>query len=95
MNYVREKNPFFLPALLMTLIPIVAGVRYYTGSGMFFTYELASVLRFLMFTTPFAAIFLSVAGKVHAEKRQKTFIGCIFCLVLLILEIVGFICYLS
>ena len=73
MNYhYREENPFFLPALIFTLIPIV------------FFFVLFSYLILIILGV---AIILSVAGLIAALIRNKRFIGCVCCLVLSVLEI--------
>lgn len=71
----KEKNPFFIPALIMTLI-IPAGIAF----GEFFEVFL------FMFVTPFAAFILSFVGLVIAKKLHARYIGCVFCFVLSILE---------
>ena len=91
----EKKNPFFLPALIMTLIPVVIFVCYYADIARYFPDAMAHLLLFLMFTAPFAAIFLSVAGLYAAGKLQEPFIGCVCCLILVFLEILGFLSYLS
>lgn len=91
----ENRNPFFLPALIMTLIPVVVFVNYYADIAKYFPDALANLLLFLMFTAPFAAIFLSVAGLYDAGKLQEPFIGCVCCLILVFLEILGFMSYLS
>jgi ATP/ADP translocase len=101
MNNQKEKNPFFLPALIATLFPVIIFVLYYANVGRYFNDMLGildalkKLLSFLLFCTPFAAIFLSIAGLVDARKLQEPFIGCLCCLILVFLEILGFLSYLS
>ncbi|MBP5775298.1 MAG: hypothetical protein J6W36_06340 [Clostridiales bacterium] len=94
MNNPREKNPFFLPALIATFIPAVifavtlAGA--YLPSGIRFFGPMDNLLFFLMFASPFVSIILSVAGLVDARKLQEPFIGCLLCLVLSLLVLCSF-----
>lgn len=76
-----EKNPLFLPALILTLIPVVIFVFAYLGSFKYRNDAMTDLLFFLMFTAPFAAIILSVVGLVDARKLQEPIIGCVFCLI--------------
>ena len=76
MNYYdNEKNPLFLPALIVTLIPIV------------FFFGLLMSGGYLLLIIPCVAFILSVAGLIAALIRNKRFIGCLCCLVLSVLEI--------
>ena len=70
----REKNPFFLPSFIMVIIPVVL-LFVFMGRG-----------YLMIFVTPYVALILSVAGLITALNRSKRFIGCVFCLVLSILE---------
>ena len=70
----REKNPFFLPALIVILFPVVLFVLHLDGV-------------YLFWVTPYVALVLSFAGLVTALVYQKRFAGCVFCLVLSILEL--------
>lgn len=94
MNNPREKNPFFLPALIAALIPAViftvtlAGA--YLPGGIRFFGPMDNLLFFLMFAGPFVSIIISVAGLVDARKLQEPFIGCFLCLVLSLLELASF-----
>ena len=94
MNNEKEKNPFFLPALLTALIPAViftvtlAGA--YLPGGIRFFGPMDNLLFFLMFASPFVAIILSVAGLVYARRLQESFIRCFLCLVLSLLELASF-----
>ena len=81
-----EKNPLFLPALILTLIPVVIFVFAYSGSFKYRNDAMTDLLFFLMFTAPFAAIILSVVGLVDARKLQEPIIGCVFSLFLLFLK---------
>ncbi len=75
MNNFKEKNPFFLPALIAALIPAVifavtlAGAYLPSGVIRFFG-PMVNLLFFLMFAGPFVSIILSVAGLVDARKLQ-------------------------
>ena len=89
-----EKNPFFIPALIATLIPLVIfvflfAVSCYTNAGghIYLPDALGSLLIFLVCVAPFAAIILSVAGLVGARKLQEPFIGCLCCLISTLLEV--------
>jgi len=90
----REKNPFFIPALIAALIPAVifavtlAGA--YLPGGIRFLGPMDNLLFFLMFASPFVSIILSVAGLVDARKLQEPFIGCLLCLVLSLLVLCSF-----
>ena len=99
MNNVREENPFFLPALIATLIPaVIFAVSLacdYLPYGKYIIEPIWNLLSFLMFTAPFAAIFFSVVGLVDARKLQEPFIGCVCCLVLTLLEALFFLCWLN
>ena len=94
MNNPREKNPFFMPALIAALIPAVifavtlAGA--YLPGGIRFFGPMDNLLFFLMFAGPFVSIILSVAGLVDARKLQEPFIGCLLCLVLSLLVLCSF-----
>ena len=79
----RDKNPFFLPALIAALF-FPAGILF----GGFFGLDI------LMLVTPYVALILSIAGLVTAIIWQKRFIGFVFCLVLSIFGIL-FPVYLS
>ena len=94
MNNEKEKNPFFMPALIAALIPAVifavtlAGA--YLPGGIRFFGPMDNLLFFLMFAGPFVSIIISVAGLVDARKLQEPFIGCFLCLVLSLLELCSF-----
>ena len=70
-----EKNPFFIPALIATLI---LPVGFF---GLLFSFGYA------IFLFPIAAIILSCVGLVIAKKLQARYLGCLLCLFLSILEI--------
>ena len=75
----REKNPLFLPALFVTLIPgIFLSVLF--GFGYL-------LLVYLLLVIPSVAVLLSVSGIVYGLSRDKRFIGCVFCLVLSVLKL--------
>jgi len=76
----REKNPIFFPALIAALL-LPAGV-------------LCGDFGLWMLVTPFAALILSLVGLVISKKLQARFAGCVFCLVLSILELC-FVAYMS
>ena len=71
--YDRGKNPLFLPALIVTLLPVIF-LSVLFGYG------------YLLLIIPSVAVFLSVSGIVYGLSRDKRFIGCVFCLVLSILK---------
>ena len=71
----REKNPFFLPSFIMVIIPVVL-LFVFMGRG-----------YLMIFVTPYVALILSVAGLITALNRSKRFIGCVFCLVLSLVEV--------
>ena len=73
-DYSEKKNPFFLPALIVILFPVVIFVLHLDGV-------------YLFWVTPYVALVLSFAGLVSALIYQKRFAGCVFCLVLSILEL--------
>ena len=75
----RDKNPLFLPALFVTLIP---GIFLSALFG--FGYLL---LVYLLLVIPSVAVLLSVSGIVYGLSRDKRFIGCVFCLVLSVLKL--------
>jgi hypothetical protein len=79
----REKNPFFKPALIATLISVIGLVSCYCGIfiGQFF---------FLPLSIPFA-FFLSIGGLVDARKLRESFIGCVFCLVISVFAAFSFL----
>lgn len=95
MNNEKEKNPFFMPALIAALIPAVifavtlAGAYLPSGVIRFFK-PMDNLIFFLMFASPFVSIILSVAGLVDARKLQEPFIGCLLCLVLSLLVLCSF-----
>ena len=95
MNNEKEKNPFFLPALLTALIPAViftvSLISEYLPDGVnYFIEPMALLLLYFMFPAPFVAIILSVAGLVYARRLQESFIRCFLCLVLSLLELASF-----
>ena len=91
-----EKNPLFLPALILTLIPVVIFVFAYLGSFKYRNDAMTDLLLFLMFTATFAAIILSVVGLVDARKLQEPIIGCVFCLIVSsLLEVLFLVMVLS
>ena len=87
----REKNPFFLPALIAVLIPAVILVILNIASG-YMNALMIKLLVCLMVVTPFAALILSVAGSVIARKRQKRLIGCAICFIISLLEVLFALC---
>ena len=70
----REKNPFFLPALIAALIPVV------------FFFAVIFGISHLILIAPYVALILSITGLVYAFIWKTRFKGCVFCLVLSILE---------
>lgn len=95
MNNPREKNPFFMPALIAALIPAViftvSLISEYLPDGVnYFIEPMALLLLYFMFPAPFVAIILSVAGLVYARRLQESFIRCFLCLVLSLLELASF-----
>ena len=82
-NESERKNPFFLPSLIATLIPLVS-----------FIFGLLT-----MFITPFVALILSASGLVFAAVYpQKRFAGCVLCLFVSLVEVLFVLCvpnYLS
>lgn len=70
----RDKNPLFLPALFVTLIPVIF-LSVLFGFG------------YLLLVIPSVAVLLSVSGIVYGLSRDKRFIGCVFCLVLSVLKL--------
>ncbi len=92
-----EKNPFFIPALIATLIPFVILVILNIAGG-YMNALMIKLLVCLMMVTPFAALILSIAGSVIARKRQKRLIGCAICFIISLLEVLFALCvptYLS
>lgn len=97
MNNPREKNPFFLPALIAALIPLVILVILNIAGG-YMNALMIKLLVCLMMVTPFAALIFSIAGSVAALKRQKRLIGCAICFIISLLEVLFALCvpnYLS
>ena len=84
-NDNKEKNPFFLPALIATLIPLVSFVFLFAGKIL--NGAMTMLLFCLMLAAPFAAMGLSVAGLADARKLQEPFKGCVFCLVIAFFEV--------
>ena len=82
----KEKNPFFIPALIATLIPLVSFI-------------FGIVRLFTLFITPFVALILSASGLVFAAVNpQKRFAGCVLCLFVSLVEVLFVLCvpnYLS
>ncbi len=70
----REKNPLFLPALIVTLLPVIF-LSVLFGFG------------YLLLIIPSVAVFLSISGIVYGLSRDKRLIGCVFCLVLSVLKL--------
>ena len=98
----KEKNPFFIPALIATLIPAV--IFFFGFAGSFIAAAgvhidiidaMGSLFTFLACTAPFVAIILSVAGLVDARKLQEPFIGCLCCLIITLLEVSLFFIWLN
>ena len=80
MNNEKEKNPFFLPALIATFISLVCTfVSDYISGAMFI------LLSIPMYIAPVVAIILSGLG---LAKSKKSVIGCACCLVIAFLNIV-------
>ena len=76
-NESERKNPFFLPSLIATLIPLVS-----------FIFGLLT-----MFITPFVALILSASGLVFAAVYpQKRFAGCVLCLFVSLVEVLFVLC---
>ncbi|MCR5488507.1 MAG: hypothetical protein K6F03_00385 [Saccharofermentans sp.] len=91
MNNPREKNPFFLPALIAALIPAVILVILNIAGG-YMNALMIKLLVCLLLVTPFAALIFSVAGSVIARKRQKRLIGCAICYIISVLEVLFALC---
>ena len=91
MNNEKEKNPFFLPALIAALTPAVILVILNIAGG-YMNALMIKLLVCLMMVTPFAALILSIAGSVIARKRQKRFIGCVICFIISLLEVLFALC---
>ena len=92
MDLKRERNPFFLPALIATLIPLAIYGLYFAGeylpSGLRSIIEpMDKLLMLLMFTGPMAAAFFSGLGLTEARYLQRNFKGCLFCLIVSVLEL--------
>ena len=93
----KEKNPFFLPALIAVVVPFVILVILNIAGG-YMNALMIKLLVCLMMVTPFAALILSIAGSVAALKRQKRLIGCAICFIISLLEVLFALCvptYLS
>ena len=88
----KEKNPFFIPALIATLIPVVCFVIlfFFLFTDIFFNSLLAMLLIILILAVPFAAMGLSTAGLADARKTARRFKGCVFCLVIAFLNYCSF-----
>lgn len=87
-----DRNPFFLPALIATLIPLAIYGLYFAGdylpSGLRSIIEpMDKLLMLLMFTGPMAATFFSGLGLTEARYLQRNFKGCLFCLIVSVLEL--------
>ena len=76
----REKNPFFIPSLIATIIPLVSFIFLLAGNNI--NSAMTMLLFSLTLAAPFAAMGLSVAGLADARKLQEPFKGCVFCLVI-------------
>ena len=74
-----DRNPFFLPALIATFIPLAI-------YGLYFADEYLPIML-LMFTGPMAAAFFSGLGLTEARYLQRNFKGCLFCLIVSVLEL--------
>jgi hypothetical protein len=73
----ERKNPFFLPALIAVVVPIVS-----------FIFGLLT-----LFITPFVALILSASGLVFAAVYpQKRFAGCVLCLFVSLAEVLFVLC---
>ena len=94
MNNEKEKNPFFLPALIAALTPAVILVILNIAGG-YMNALMIKLLVCLMMVTPFAALIFSIAGSVAALKRQKRLIGCAICFIISLLEVLCVPTYLS
>ena len=81
----REKNPFFIPALIATIIPLVSFIFLLAGNNI--NSAMTMLLFSLTLAAPFAAMGLSVAGLADAKKLQERFKGCVFCLVIAFFEL--------
>ena len=81
----REKNPFFIPSLIATIIPLVSFIFLLAGNNI--NSAMTMLLFFLTLAAPFAAMGLSVAGLADAKKLQEPFKGCVFCLVIAFFEV--------
>ena len=87
----KEKNPFFIPALIAVVVPFVILVILNIAGG-YMNALMIKLLVCLMMVTPFAALILSVAGSVIARKRQKRLIGCAICYIISVLEVLFALC---
>ena len=93
MNRQKEKNPLFLPALISALFPVGFFILFNAG---IYIEGLMNLLLFLTIIAPFASIYFSVAGLIDARKHQEPFIGCVFCIFIVLLEVLFFLnSYLS
>ena len=75
----REKNPFFLPALVLALF-LPVGFLCKGILGFVDAYPLIVI-------TSFAALIFSFAGFIIARRIDVRFKGCVFCLVLSLVEV--------
>lgn len=87
----KEKNPFFIPALIASLIPAVILVILNIAGG-YMNALMIKLLVCLLMVTPFAALIFSIAGSVIARKRQKRLIGCAICYIICVLEVLFALC---
>ena len=90
-----DRNPFFLPALIVGLIPVVFLVFYYAGGERFIDCSLDTLIVFFLYAAGFGAISFALAGLVDAKKMQKPFIGCVICFVLAFFEVLFIFLWVS
>ncbi|MCR5488505.1 MAG: hypothetical protein K6F03_00375 [Saccharofermentans sp.] len=84
----KEKNPFFIPALIAVVVPFVSFIFGISLGGFV-----------LLFVNPLVALILSASGLVFAAVYpQKRFAGCVLCLFVSLVEVLFVLCvpnYLS
>ena len=95
----RDKNPFFLPALIAALIPVIILVFWYAAVNIDFTGvyigSFDGLFLFLIIIAPIAAIILSGVGIVDGIKLQEPVKGCVFCLAMTVFEVLFFLAGVS
>lgn len=87
MDYEKEINPFFLPALILAaFLPV--GFLYGGFVAFFDVYPLIVI-------TSLAALVFSIVGLVIARKTDAPGTGCSFCLVLSLIDVLLVVCLTS